>query len=281
MKAMILSHGGVGAPDDWSDACVTANELAWPLIEQGKVLEAVVEACRSLEDDGRTNAGMGSNLRLDGHCEMDAAVMTGDGDYAGVACITGVRNPILVAQAVLDTPHCLLAGDGANEFARLRGFEPRPNLNEKSLKRLLKWHEKWGQESLAELWRKPESMKDMSGTVGAVARADGRFAVSCSTGGAAPMLRGRVGDSPIIGAGLFAGPKGAVCCTGIGEEILRRMVAHRVYMAIEAGQDLAKACQQQLDQFPNDKSLGIIAVSEKQHAIVASRTMPVATKPQP
>jgi L-asparaginase/beta-aspartyl-peptidase (threonine type) len=113
------------------------------------------------------------------------------------------------------------------------------------------------------------------GTVGAVVRdVDGRFAVATSTGGSMPALRGRVGDTPIIGSGFFAGPAGAVAVTGLGEHIVRTLLANTVYRWIESGLPLVDAIQHGLALFPEDVGVGIIAVSAHESGGASNRTMP-------
>src|SRR4030042_7092265 len=119
----VIVHGGAGSPSHFSDGCKVACESAFGFIEAGKsALDAVVEAVRILEDDGRFNAGYGSALRLDGKTvEMDASVMDSKGKIGIVIAIRNVKNPIQVARAVMETPHVALAGEGAAAFARKQG----------------------------------------------------------------------------------------------------------------------------------------------------------------
>ncbi len=113
--------------------------------------------------------------------------------------------------------------------------------------------------------------RDMHGTIGAVARAaDGTFAVSCSTGGTSMMLPGRVGDSPIFGAGTMCGEHGAVCATGDGEEIIRRLCSMRVYLRLAEGMDPQQACEIEVENFPQPYTLGLIAVSRTGHGMAAT-----------
>lgn len=125
-KPVLVTHGGAGGPRENSDACERAGDAGLrALAEGGNALSAAVAATVVLEDDPRLNAGTGSNLRLDGETiEMDAAVMTGDARFGAVAAIQRVRNPVEVARAVLDTPHLLLAGEGATRFARAPAAYP-------------------------------------------------------------------------------------------------------------------------------------------------------------
>lgn len=276
MTAVIVTHGGVGAPDDWSDGCERAAEAAIPALSEGSALEAVVAAAMLLEDDPRFNAGTGSRLRLDGGCEMDAGLMDSEGHVGAVAAITGVRNPIRVALAVLQrTPHSLIVGRGANELARTCGVPPASVITPAALEKLEKARRKLRQSSLAKLWKDAT----FKGTIGAVARTmDGRFAVSCSTGGTALMLPGRVGDSPLVGAGLYAGPEGAVCCTGAGEAIIARLSAFRIYQAIEKGADPEDACGEEVAAYDPSVPFGVIAVTKTEHATVANMSMPAGVQ---
>jgi L-asparaginase/beta-aspartyl-peptidase (threonine type) len=114
-------------------------------------------------------------------------------------------------------------------------------------------------------------------TVGAVVRApDGHFGVASSTGGSAPSLLGRVGDTPIIGSGFYAGPHGAVAATGIGEHIVRHLLAHRVYTWIEDGMPLEQALKRGIALFDEDVSVGLIAVSRTEAGSWGNRDMPLA-----
>lgn len=124
MSHAILTHGGAASPNANSDGCVKANEVARAVLESGgDALAAALAATVVLEDDPRFNAGTGSNLRLDGRViEMDASIMTSDGRFGSVAAIQRVKNPILVAAKVRDTPHLTLVGEGATAFARRLGF---------------------------------------------------------------------------------------------------------------------------------------------------------------
>jgi isoaspartyl peptidase/L-asparaginase-like protein (Ntn-hydrolase superfamily) len=294
---IVLAHGGAGASAAHRDGPERAARLALrALTSGGSALDAAIVATVDLEDDPRFNAGTGSNLRLDGETlEMDAAVMTSDGHSGAVANVAGVRNPVRVAAEVrARTPHLLLAGEGATAFARRLGF-PAYDASTQKARDKLKWARdgvkglvdddeefgKWRAVDLARVWNfvreKDECLGD---TVGAVARAaDGTFAAACSTGGTLVMLRGRIGDTPLIGAGLYAGPAGAVTCTGTGEEIARRFTALRVYDWLAAGVPADEAARRGLALFPHEIGVGILAVGATSHAIVSNREMPAATAP--
>ncbi|MHC4660667.1 MAG: isoaspartyl peptidase/L-asparaginase, partial [Planctomycetota bacterium] len=134
----IMVHGGVTTPNDLDDGCIKAAEEGRKVLEKGgSALDAVVAASVILEDDPNYNAGLGSRPRLNRKCEMDASLMTSDGRIGAVALLKRVKNPILVARKVMEeTPHIILAGEGAEEFARKMGFEDFDPFTEKSWKRL-------------------------------------------------------------------------------------------------------------------------------------------------
>jgi beta-aspartyl-peptidase (threonine type) len=217
---------------------------------------------------------------------MDASVMTGEGRYAAVAVIERVRNPILVAREVLNTPHLLLAGEGATRFAHRLGFEdvvpvsePARAKYERLKERLLSGETSGGYREFD--WRKfwnfpgeiPEELRE-GDTVGAVARDGERgFAAALSTGGTSFTLYGRVGDVPVFGAGLYAGPVGAVACTGHGEIIIRQALARSTYERMVMGATPRQAVEASVRGFPETSSVGLIAVSNGGWAVAANRPM--------
>src|SRR5688572_21619478 len=221
MKPIVLTHGGAGrpvadapVPEGYRAELVKACEQACKaginaFNSKEPALAAVIAAAIVLEDDARFNAGTGANLRLDGSLELDASLATSDGRFAAVACLRATKNPILVARAVMDTPHVLLCGEGATRFARHRGFAEASMITDKALRRWQKARERLASGNLRPYEQAWKNMQ-FHGTIGAVARAaDGTFAVSCSTGGTSMMLPGRIGDTPIYGAGVYAGTHGA------------------------------------------------------------------------
>jgi beta-aspartyl-peptidase (threonine type) len=178
----------------------------------GAAVDAVEAAVCVLEDFELFNAGRGSHPTTEGGFEMDAAIMRGSDRRAGaVAALAGVRNPIRAARAVLDhSPHLLLAGAGAGAFAHAQGLEPS---------------------DVAELQAAQRARQDAArGTVGAVARdARGQLGAATSTGGMRGQLPGRVGDSPLVGAGIWADNRScAVSGTGDGEVFIRTAFAHEI-----------------------------------------------------
>ena len=242
----ILVHGGAGdASGPRLDAqvagCQDAAAAAQQLLELGaSALEAVQLAVTMLEDDPRFNAGTGGALTSAGTLELDAAIMDGTGLRAGAVCgLPPFKNPILIARAVMDDArHVLLCGEGAAAFARDKGFMPADPASmitdgaRESLSRSLA--------AGGSTWA--------AGTVGAVARdTSGRLAAATSTGGIMGKRPGRVGDSPLLGAGTYADDTlGAASATGQGEGIMRVTLAARVVAAIAQGAAPADACYEGL-----------------------------------
>ncbi|MEZ4388242.1 MAG: isoaspartyl peptidase/L-asparaginase [Candidatus Krumholzibacteriia bacterium] len=297
-RLVVVTHGGVGSPAEWSPDCRAAAVAG--LAAAGSALDAACAAVIHLEDICRFNAGTGANVRLDGRTvQMDAAVMTSDGVFAAVAAIERVTNPVLVAREVLSTPHRLLVGDGATRFAHVRGFADVVPLCDEAVARyrqrlasLLEGHAGGGYDSFD--WRaawnyptpapalgadppgapSPPRRGGAGDTVGAVVRDEaGRFAVALSTGGTGLTLYGRVGDVPIYGCGCYAGPAGAVACTGHGEEIIRRAMARLVYERMEAGASARDAVREACAGFDEAWSLGLVAVGRDDWAAAANREM--------
>jgi beta-aspartyl-peptidase (threonine type) len=252
--AVLAIHGGAGpSPDDADDdndhgsrwarqaaglAAALRAGLA-VLTGGGAALEAVLAAVTVLEDDEEWNAGRGSALTAAGTVEMDAAVADGRGRrLGGVAAVTGVRHAVLAARAVMDDGrHVLLAGPGAESFAREAGlaFESQEWFITDRRRRALA--------------RRPvaDRMPPVGGsTVGAVARdAGGHLAAATSTGGRTGQVPGRVGDTPVPGAGTWAEDATcAVSATGVGEAFLRAAFAHEVDARLRLeGADLGAACR--------------------------------------
>jgi beta-aspartyl-peptidase (threonine type) len=249
----IAVHGGAGklAPADLTPA----NERAYRaglehalragfevLDSGGQSLDAVVAAVQVLEDDPLFNAGRGAVLAASGVHELDASVMDGRDLRAGaVTGVRHVRSPVELARWVMErSPHVMLAGTGAEEFALEQGLKPVPNSHfaterrRLELERMLHGEIEAGRESLM-------------GTVGAVALdAHGNLAAATSTGGMTGKKWGRVGDSPIIGAGTYAANDCcAVSATGHGEYFIRAAVAHEIAALMRyRGLDVAAAADE-------------------------------------
>ena len=268
-----------------------------------------------MEDDPRFNAGTGSRVRIDGETvQMDASVMRSDGKFGAVAGIERVKNPVRVARAVIDTPHLLIAGDGATRFARTLGmpdYDPATEsmklqaqllqvklmTNDASLPAAWKtfdWRTHWNfPKSLVEVGMEtpPDDADAGTGagagadagandTVGVAVRAsDGRFAVALSTGGTSITLRGRVGDVPIFGAGLFAGPFGAAAATGTGEHIVQVGLGRAVHESLAKGATASEAAKRGVDLVRTvGGDVGLIVITRDAMAAAADGTMPWAAR---
>lgn len=248
----ILIHGGAGVvrPEAMRGADLRRREAALRaalaageavLAAGGAALDAAQAAVLVLEDDPGFNAGRGAVLTRDGRVELDAAVMDGRSGRAGaVAGVRRLKNPVLAARAVLEaSPHVLLVGAGADAFGLAQGLAPAPPRWFRTAARV---------RQLAALRAADPAATALDhdgkhGTVGAVALdAHGGLAAATSTGGVANKLRGRVGDSPLIGAGTYADARVAVSCTGQGEAFIRAVAAHALAARLRyTGQDVEAA----------------------------------------
>jgi len=214
----------------------------------GPSLDAVEATIRVLEDDPLFNAGKGAVFTHEGTNELDASIMDGGSLKAGaVAAVKRIRNPISLARLVMEkSPHVMLEGDGAEAFARELGIR---FVDQKYFYTDERWRElekEKGKHSPA-----PKSKQDGHGTVGAVALdIAGNLAAGTSTGGTTNKLYGRIGDSPIIGAGTYANNQTCgVSCTGDGEYFIRAVVAHDVSVMMEyKGMTVQQAAQAAIEK---------------------------------
>jgi len=254
----IAIHGGAGAvpraslsaqrEQRFRAGLEAALDGGYAVLERGgSSLDAVATAVRILEDDPCYNAGHGAALTRDGAVELDAAIMDGKQMRAGaVASLRHVKNPVDLARHVMEkSRHVLLVGPGAEEFALEEGLTLVPNRYFRTAERLEQLQAEQRGERVSEL------VPATKGTVGAVARDDaGNLAAATSTGGMTNKRPGRVGDSPIIGAGTYA--KNGVCAvsaTGHGEYFIRAVAAHHVCAAVEyRGLALAEAVREMLHE---------------------------------
>jgi beta-aspartyl-peptidase (threonine type) len=245
-KFSIAIHGGAGTllkgqmtvekEAAYTTALEDALEQGYSILEAGgSAIDAVEIAVKSLEDSPLFNAGKGSVFTAEGTHEMDAAIMEGKGLKAGaVSLITGIKNPVSLARDVMEkSEHVFLAGEGAMKFAKENKYEIVKSQYFYDELRYRQWQEIKGSDS----FQLDHSVKKDSkfGTVGAVAcDQDGNVAAATSTGGMTNKKWGRVGDSPMIGAGNYANNKTcAVSCTGSGEFFIRGVVAYDVSCLME------------------------------------------------
>jgi L-asparaginase / beta-aspartyl-peptidase len=274
----IAIHGGAGE-SEWEhmDPATAAayqrslgNALAAGtavLKRDGSSLDAVEAAVEVLEDDPLFNAGRGSAFASDGRNEMDAALMNGETLAAGsVAGIHFTRHPIALARAVMEhTPYVMMVGPGADEFSRAQGLEQQPPsffFTEMRWQEFVKTLKDSGRKvpprpagtppapatPQALLEQMPRPFAHRFGTVGAVARdSKGHLAAATSTGGMQGKLPGRVGDSPLIGAGTYANDRAcAVSGTGVGEYFIRLTLAREVCTLVEEGKTPQAAADQMI-----------------------------------
>jgi len=230
VKPAVIVHGGAGVVPEGEFALrlqvlEEARQAAWNiLVGGGDAVSAAVAAVVVLEDSPLFNAGTGSALNREGFVELDAAVMDGENRaFGGVAAVRDVRNPVVLAREVMNSEHVLLACEGASRFARERGipaYDPDELITERQIER----------------WQKARrrGSGEKTGTVGvAVMDASGRLAAATSTGGMVDQRLGRIGDTPLPGAGNYAeAGLGAASGTGYGEYFMRSLATYRVVSAL-------------------------------------------------
>lgn len=287
-KFSIAIHGGAGTlvkgmmtpekESEYKAALSFALNAAYSVLENGgTAIDAVEKAVNELENSHLFNAGKGSVFTANGTHEMDASIMDGENLKAGaVSLITGIKNPVTLAKAVMEkSEHVFMAGEGAMEFAKNIGFEIENADYFYDEFRYNQWQEIKGSDSFQLDHAKKKDSK--FGTVGAVAcDQHGNIAAATSTGGMTNKKFGRVGDTPMIGAGNYANNNTcAVSCTGSGEFFIRGVVAYDVSCLIEhKDYSLEKAC----DEVINERLLkiggdgGLIAVNSKGEISMAFNT---------
>lgn len=281
MPIALAVHGGAwNIPDDAVEAHRSGVERAlksgWERLRQGASALDVVEHCvRLLEADPTFNAGRGAHLNAAGRLELDASIMEGGQRRAGaVAAIEGVRHPVSVARLVLErSGHVLLVAAGARRFARAHGAQTCRTESLLVGRELARWRRiRRGERHLVEhefRHARPH------GTVGAVAiDAAGGTAAATSTGGTQDKAPGRVGDTPIIGAGTWADDRlGAASCTGWGEAILRCVLAKTAVDALAGGRLPSRAAAAAVRELPRvDGHAGVILVDRSGRAAAAFNT---------
>lgn len=246
---------------------VPANEEAMRVLKNGgSALDAAEKGVWVIEaDPTNTSVGLGGFPDREGIVTLDACIMDMNGKCGGVAFVQGIEHPISLARAVMEkTPHVLLVGKGAEMFAESLGIKKLPN------KRTDKADEAW-KNWLKEKNYKPIINVENHDTIGLlVLDKDGGMAGACTTSGLAWKMHGRVGDSPIIGAGLFVdGEVGAATCTGVGETVLRTLASHTAVEEMRRGATPQEACEEAIRRIVKVHSnykefqVGILAINLK------------------
>ncbi|MDX1349907.1 MAG: N(4)-(beta-N-acetylglucosaminyl)-L-asparaginase [Putridiphycobacter sp.] len=225
---------------------MAANKSAWQVLEgNGSAIDAVESGVRVTESDAdNKSVGLGGLPDKDGIVTLDACIMNHENECGAVACLTDIEHPISVARKVMEeTPHVMLVGQGAYDFAIEKGF-PKTNLLTQSSK--ADW-EKW---KSSEDLKKPEINSENHDTIGMLAiDAKGNISGACTTSGWAYKLHGRVGDSPIIGAGLFVDNEiGGACATGLGEAVIRIAGSATVVELMRHGKSPQAACEEAVNR---------------------------------
>jgi L-asparaginase / beta-aspartyl-peptidase len=267
-------HGGAGGRVEelnlagrarYDQGLLAAYQAGWQVLAAGgEALDAVCASVEVLENDPLFNAGRGAALTATGYAELDASVMTGSGLAGAVAASKYARNPVRLARAVMEHTEHVLIVDPDAEFVQRFGLETVDRdyfvteHREQQLDRVMD----------------SRAITARHGTVGAVARdAAGRVAAATSTGGMVGQADGRVGDTPIVGAGIYARDNVvAISCTGHGEAFIRGVVAHDVAARIRyAGADLAAAIRETFEQELAQRGYdgGLVAVGGDGRVVVA------------
>lgn len=245
---------------------VAANAAAWKILaDGGAALDAVEAGVRVVESDPlSTSVGLGGLPDRDGRVTLDACIMDHLGNCGGVACLEHIENPVSVARKVMeDTPHVLIVGQGALEFALSKGFQRTNLLTPASEREWRKW--------LKTSQYKPIINIENHDTIGMLAiDASGNISGSCTTSGLAYKLHGRVGDSPIIGAGLYVDNEiGGACATGVGEAVIKIVGSHLVVELMRQGKSPQKACEMAVNRLiekigeVRNMQVGFLAINKR------------------
>ncbi|WP_411831993.1 N(4)-(beta-N-acetylglucosaminyl)-L-asparaginase [Pseudoxanthomonas mexicana] len=236
------------------DFGVQANQAAWRVLQAGgDALDAVEQGARWAEGElCNPTVGRCGNPDRDGVLSLDASIMDGDGRCGAVAALEDIAHPISVARRVMErTPHVMLVGQGAQQFAVQQGFEKRRLLTPQAEQAWREWlrTERYQPEINAERRSRPGD-KDNHDTLGMLAiDRNGRLAGACTTSGMAWKMRGRVGDSPIVGAGLYVdNDVGAATASGVGEEMIRNAASFLVVELMRQGRSPGDACREAIER---------------------------------
>ena len=257
IKPIVLSTWNFG---------LKANEVAWGILsKKGRALDAVENGVKLVEaDPNERSVGYGGRPDRDGFVTLDACIMDHEQNIGSVACLQHIMHPISVARAVMEkTPHVMLVGDGALNFALSQGFKKENLLTPESEKEWKEW--------LKTSQYKPIVNIENHDTIGMIALDTfGNLSGACTTSGMAFKMHGRVGDSPIIGAGLFVDNEiGAATATGHGEEVIRIAGCHLVVELMRQGRTPEEACKEAVERVykkqqkrANEIQVGFIAINK-------------------
>ena len=269
------------------DSGIAPNAAAWKVLsKKGKAIDAVEQAARKAEDESSCCVGLEGYPDRDGFVTLDASIMDNKGNIGGVAYVQHIKHPISVARKVMEkTKHVLLAGDGATQFAIENGFERMPGrLSDEAEKKWKEWLKKSEYKPIVNIENKKVSQNKLAAptffpngaanhdTMGTIALdAGGDLSGAVTTSGMAFKMHGRVGDSPIIGAGLFVDNEvGAAVSSGVGEEVIRICGTHLVIELMRLGRKPALACREAVMRIVNrdpakakEMQVGFVAISNK------------------
>lgn len=256
----------------WDNA--KANEAAWKALSDGTALDAVEAGARVPEADPKDmSVGYGGRPDRDGHVTLDACVMDHLGNYGAVTYLKNIMHPVSVARRVMEeTPHVMLSGEGALQFAVDQGFKSQNLLTEEAKK---EWEE-WKVTSKYE----PKINIELHDTIGIMAiDHDQNISGACTTSGLGYKMAGRVGDSPVVGAGLFVDNEvGAATATGMGELVLKTLGSFLIVELMRQGATVSEACEEAVMRIINKQDykklqVGFIAI-DKQGQIGAYSIQP-------
>ncbi len=258
-------------PDNYPLVIATWNvpnavQKAWEALQKGSsILDAIEKGCNVEEEDpDNSSVGYGGLPDRDGHVTLDACLMDEKGNYGSVVFMENIVNAISVARKVMEeTPHVLLAGKGAEEFAVSQGFKRVNLLTDKSKKVWEEWKVKSEYKPIINI--------ENHDTIGMLAMdKNGNLSGGCTTSGLAYKMHGRVGDSPIIGSGLFVDNEvGAATATGVGEEVLKTVGSFLIVELMRQGKSPQQACEEAIERIMRkqpdrrDFQVGYIAVNKK------------------
>lgn len=242
-----------------------ATAKAWETIQEGKsALDAIEQGCRVEEanEEGQS-VGIGGLPDRDGHVTLDACIMSSEGDYGAVVYLQNIKHPISVARKVMEeTPHVLMAGEGAKQFALSKGFPDENLLTEASKKAWEDWKINSNYQPVINI--------ENHDTIGMLAiDKEGNISGGCTTSGLAYKMAGRVGDSPIIGSGLFIDNEvGGATATGMGEEVLKTVGSFLIVELMRQGRSPQQACEEAIGRIIKKKKdvkniqVGYVAINK-------------------